>query len=74
MRGLPVLRTASGVVVFLAGWALAVAAGMRLGEYWIWLGALFGWAPAVVLANLAERLWPLVVVALAGIAWLLLSR
>jgi len=74
MAGAGILRTASGLVVFLAVWALAALAGLQLGDYWIWLGALFGWAPALVMANAAERLWPLVLPLLAGAAWYLLDR
>jgi len=74
MKAASVLRTASGLLVFFAAWALAALAGYRLGDYWIWLGALFGWVPAVVLANLAERAWVWLLVALAAAAWFCLPR
>ena len=48
----------------------ALVAGFAAGEYWFWLGLLFGWIPGIVASNLAEKLWPLFLVTAAVAAWL----
>lgn len=70
MTGLAALRRLSGLAAFVAIWALALVAGFAAGEYWFWLGLLFGWIPGIVASNLAEKLWPLFLVAAAAAAWL----
>jgi hypothetical protein len=48
---------------------LAFLVGLEAGDYWFWLGLLFGWIPGIVASNLAERLWPLLLAAAVGVAW-----
>jgi len=68
-RPLESLRNAAGVLAFLATWAIVAMLGIDVGDYWMWLGLLFGWAPAILASHLAERLWPLLVAAAAALAW-----
>jgi len=69
MKGIGALRGLAGIVAFLATWVLAILAGLEAGDYWFWLGLLFGWIPGIVASNLAEKLWPLLLAAAAGAAW-----
>lgn len=69
MKKLAFLRRLSGLAAFVAVWALALVAGFEAGEYWFWLGLLFGWIPGIVASNLAEKLWPLLMAAAAAAAW-----
>jgi hypothetical protein len=69
MKGVAALRSLAGIVAFLATWVLAFLVGLEAGDYWFWLGLLFGWIPGIVASNLAEKLWPLLLAAAAGAAW-----
>lgn len=66
-------KNLTGLAAFFGTWVLVFAAGAQAGDFWTWLGLLFGWVPAILAANLAERLWPVLIVVGAGLlAWWLL--
>jgi hypothetical protein len=54
-----------GGVAFLCFWAYAVA------TYGWFLGLGLGWIPAAFLGVLAGLLWPLVLLAALGVAWMI---
>ena len=63
-------RRFAGLAAFFGTWILVFAVGADAGDYWFWLGLLFGWVPGILAANLAERLWPLLLIAGACLlAW-----
>lgn len=69
MKALAALGRLSGLLAFLATWALAFLVGLEAGDYWFWLGLLFGWIPAMVASNLAEKIWPLLLAAAVAVGW-----
>ena len=52
-------RSLASLTALFGIWILAFAIGAEAGDYWFWLGLLFGWVPGILAANAAERLWPL---------------
>lgn len=57
----------TGVIAFLAAWLYAVTA------YGWFLGLGLGWIPAAFIGVVAGFLWPLIALAVAGLAILLLK-
>lgn len=68
-RPLETLRHAAGVLAFLATWAIVALLAIGVGDYWMWLGMLFGWIPAIIVSNVAERLWPLLMATAVALVW-----
>jgi len=56
------------VVVFLVSWVYCIS------EYGYLLGVGLGWLPSVIVASLVALLWPLVLIAIVVIAWLLFHK
>jgi len=69
-----VARNFATLATFFATWIIVFALGAQAGSYWLWLGLLFGWVPAIAASNLVERAWPaFVLLALGVAAWRWLS-
>lgn len=68
------LANLAGLAAFFATWIIVCALGIQAGDFWLWLGLLFGWVPGIIAANVAERAWPLLLaVAAALVAFRLMS-
>jgi len=69
-----VARNFAGLATFFATWIVLFALGAQAGSYWLWLGLLFGWLPAIAVSNLVERAWlAFVLLAICAAAWRWLS-
>jgi len=69
-----VARNLAGLAAFFAIWIILFVLGAQAGDFWFWLGLLFGWLPAIAAANFVERAWPLLLVAAAAaVAWRLMG-
>lgn len=68
------LANLAGLAAFFATWVIVFALGVEAGDFWLWLGLLFGWIPGILAANLAERTWPVLLFAAVGlVAYRLIS-
>lgn len=69
-----VARNFAGLAVFFATWILVFVVAAQAGNYWFWLGLLFGWLPAIAASNLVEKAWPVfVLLAIGAVTWRLVS-
>lgn len=59
-----VAATITGTVVFVIAWIYAIA------EYGFLLGVGLGWLPAGIIGVVAGIAWPLIALAVAGLAYL----
>ena len=70
--GVAIVGCLVGGVTFLGCWAYAIA------TYGWFLGLAFGWIPAAIIAyivgSIAGLLWPLVLLAVFGLIWLIFKN
>ena len=57
-------RTITGIIVFLGSWIYCII------SYGFLLGVGLGWLPSIIVAVIAGFLWPLLLIAIAILAFL----